>query len=78
MNTSFIIYLLLNSKGKQVQVQSNPHPQLTIGSSDRVIDPTQSRSLPPDAAPFSAKPCIVWKNVGAELEHRQKGDNIKL
>lgn len=42
MDTLFIIYLLFNSKGKRVQVQSNPHPELTIGSSDHAIDPTQS------------------------------------
>lgn len=29
-------------RGKQVQVQSNPHPELTMGLSDHAIDPTQS------------------------------------
>lgn len=56
-------------RGKWVQVQSNPDPELTTGLSDHAVDPTQSWLLLPRAASFSLS--HVVKNISTELEHGQ-------
>lgn len=52
MDASFKMYRLIDSEEEQIQELSNPHQELTMGSSDLVIDPNTKLFAPSQTLPY--------------------------